>query len=57
VDWVIVAALYMIGIGFFQLLGGLASAAQAIQRWGHASSVQRARERGLLPPSADGADA
>ncbi len=48
-DWVIVAILYLVGIAFFQLVGGFATAAQAIQRWGRGSSIRRAKRLGLLP--------
>ncbi len=40
-DWVIVAFAYVIGLGFFQVLGGFASASRAIQQWGRASSARR----------------
>jgi hypothetical protein len=43
-SWVVIALLYCIGIGMFQVLGGFASAAQGIQRWGRWSGErQRAR--------------
>ncbi len=53
-EWVVVAALYLIGMGFFQLVGGVSTAAQAIQRWGRGSSIRRAKRLGLLP-GAEGA--
>ncbi len=40
-DWAIVAAAYVVGLGFFQLLGGFRAASQAIQRWGRASAARR----------------
>jgi hypothetical protein len=46
-DWVIVGVLYAIGIGAFQLLGGFAAAGRAIQRWGRAESIRRAKRMGL----------
>lgn len=36
-----IAVLYVSGLLFFQLLGGLSSAADAIQRWGRWSSEQQ----------------
>ena len=49
-DWIWIVALYVAGIGFFRWLGGIASAAEAIQRWGHATA-ERHRQR-LSSPSA-----
>ena len=46
-DWVIVGTLYAVGMGVFQLLGGFAAAGRAIQRWGRAESIRRARRLGL----------
>ena len=43
-DWVIVAGLYALGLTLFLALGGFASAGQAIQRWGRASSVRCAEK-------------
>jgi hypothetical protein len=40
-DWIVIGVLYAVGIGFFHLLGGLNSAAEAFQRWGHASAMKR----------------
>jgi hypothetical protein len=34
-------------MGVFQLLGGFAAAGRAIQRWGRAESIRRARRLGL----------
>jgi hypothetical protein len=42
-EWLGIAALYVLGIGFFRWLGGIGAAADAIQRWGQASA--RARRR------------
>jgi hypothetical protein len=36
---IIVIALYALGVGLFQALGGLRSAADALERWGEASST------------------
>ena len=41
--WIIVIALYVLGMAFFHLLGGLGAAAEALQRWGSASSTSRRR--------------
>ncbi len=35
---VIVLALYLLGVGFFAVLGGIRSAADAFRSWGEASS-------------------
>ena len=40
-DWVIVAVAYVVGLGFFNLLGGFAAASRAIQSWGRSSSARR----------------
>lgn len=40
-SWFWVAVLYAIGMGFFHLLGGIGSAATAIQRWGRATGERR----------------
>jgi hypothetical protein len=40
-SWIVVGILYVSGICLFQLLGGFASAAVAIQRWGEVSSERR----------------
>jgi hypothetical protein len=39
--WIWVAALYLLGIGFFRWLGGVGAAADAIQRWGRATGERR----------------
>jgi uncharacterized protein HemY len=37
-DWVIIAVLYVLVLLLFRLLGGVASAGEAMQKWGaHAS--------------------
>jgi hypothetical protein len=46
-DWVIVGALYAVGVGLFRLLGGFAAAGRAIQQWGRAESIRRAKRLGL----------
>jgi hypothetical protein len=40
-NWIMIAALYLVGMGFFALLGGLRAASDALRRWGESSS-QRA---------------
>ena len=45
--WVVIAVLYVLGIGFFRWLGGIGAAADAIQRWGH--SVGRRRGHAHSP--------
>jgi hypothetical protein len=42
-DWVWIGALYVLGMGFFHWLGGIGSAASAIQRWGHSHGERRRR--------------
>jgi hypothetical protein len=41
--WIWIGGLYVLGMGFFYWLGGIASAADAIKRWGHASGARRQR--------------
>jgi hypothetical protein len=41
--WIVIVVLYVVGIGFFRRLGGIGAAADAIQRWGHASAERRRR--------------
>jgi hypothetical protein len=47
-EWVVIGVLYAVGMGFFHLLGGLAAAGRAIERWGHAHSTKKAKELGLI---------
>jgi hypothetical protein len=47
--WIWVIALYLLSIGLFRWLGGIGSASDAIQRWGHA--VAEKRRRSLRPLS------
>ncbi len=37
-ELIVVFALYLLGVGFFAILGGIRSAADAFRRWGEASS-------------------
>ena len=39
--WLVIGVLYLAGIGFFHWLGGIGAAADALQRWGHASAERR----------------
>jgi len=39
VTWLAIGALYLLVIGLFRLLGGIAAAADAIARWGRASTA------------------
>jgi hypothetical protein len=40
-SWIVVIVLYLCGIGFFSLLGGIGGAADALQRWGRDSTSER----------------
>jgi hypothetical protein len=42
-EWIAIALLYVLGMGFFQWLGGLGAAAEALERWGRASAERRGR--------------
>lgn len=42
-DVIWIVALYALGIGFFQWLGGIGAASSAIQQWGRASAERRRR--------------
>src|SRR3954470_4605084 len=47
-DWILVAVLYVAGIAFFRLLGGVGAAGVALQRWGGAYAERR-RASNRLP--------
>jgi hypothetical protein len=47
-DWILVAVLYVAGIAFFRLIGGVGAAGVALQRWGDAYAERR-RARNELP--------
>jgi hypothetical protein len=47
-SWLGIGALYVLGIGFFRRLGGIAAASDAIARWGQATAECRRRS---LPTS------
>jgi hypothetical protein len=36
-SWILIGALYLLGIGFFRLLGGLPSAGDAFRDWARAT--------------------
>ena len=40
-EWIVIVALYLAGMGFFRLLGGVASAGEAMRRWGEAAARNR----------------
>ncbi len=40
-DWIVVAVLYLFGMGVFRMLGGISAAGQALRRWGRSSSDLR----------------
>jgi len=42
-SWIGIGVLYVLGMGFFRWLGGIAAAADAIQRWGTTSAARRRR--------------
>jgi hypothetical protein len=48
-SWLLIAALYVLGIGFFRWLGGVGAAGDAISRWGRATA-ERKRAAGSVWP-------
>ncbi len=42
-SWIGIGVLYVLGIGFFRWLGGVAAAGDAIARWGRATAEHRRR--------------
>jgi hypothetical protein len=40
-EWIPIVVLYLVGLGFFRLLGGFAAAGRALERWGRGSSTMR----------------
>ena len=50
-SWIVIIAGYAFSIFFFRLVGGINSAAEAIQSWGRISSVRRLRKGGHSPGS------
>jgi hypothetical protein len=49
--WILIVAGYAFALFFFRLIGGIDSAADAIQSWGRSSSERRLAERGESPRS------
>jgi hypothetical protein len=47
--WVIIVVGYAFSLFFFRIVGGLGSAAEAIQSWGRHSAVTRLRNDGGSP--------
>jgi hypothetical protein len=45
--WILIGALYVLGMGSLRWLGGMGSAASAIQSWGNASAERRRRTRSV----------
>ena len=41
--WIVTGVLYVLGIGIFRWLGGVAAAGDAIARWGRATAEKRRR--------------
>ena len=39
--WIVIGALYLVGMGSFQLLGGLGAAGDAFRQWGEAVARRR----------------
>jgi hypothetical protein len=48
-ELIVIGILYLLGLGFFQRIGGLPGAADAFQSWGRASAS--ARPNGFSPSS------
>lgn len=44
-DWIIIVALYGLGLGLYEILGGLGAAADALKTWGARSSIEGRRAR------------
>ena len=42
-EWIVIIALYLAGMGFFRLLGGVGAAGEALRRWGESASAARRR--------------
>jgi hypothetical protein len=40
---IVTAALYVFGIAFFRIIGGVAAAGDALRRWGASEAVRRRR--------------
>jgi hypothetical protein len=44
VSWILIGLAYVLSIGLFRWLGGVAAAGDAIARWGRASAEKRRRK-------------
>jgi hypothetical protein len=44
-DWIVIAVLYVLVLLLFRFLGGVASAGEAMRRWGAHSSARRFKPR------------
>jgi hypothetical protein len=51
IEWIVIGVLYACGLLFFQLLGGIAAAGRAIERWGRESSIRHLERSGHTPES------
>jgi hypothetical protein len=40
-DWIVIAVLYLLVLVLFRIVGGVASAGEAMRRWGAHSSARR----------------
>lgn len=40
-EWIIVAVLYLFGMGVFRMLGGISAAGEVVRRWGRSCASQR----------------
>jgi hypothetical protein len=47
-SWIVIGVLYVLSISLFRWLGGVASAGDAIARWGR-STAERRRRRAVPP--------
>jgi hypothetical protein len=47
-DLIVVVSLYVLGMGLFQVLGGLGAAAEVLKSWGRASSTVRQPDNNAL---------
>jgi len=39
--WIVVGILYVLGMSFFRLIGGIGSAGEAFRRWGASTAARR----------------
>jgi hypothetical protein len=42
-SWILIGGLYLLGIGFFRLLGGLPAAGDAFKQWARSTTRSSAR--------------